>query len=89
MLESHYYTLVEHVAQGTVIQNHDLTEVWLYRAEILDERPMPKRTMLSIVTSREKLPFRFKPVDDWVGILLHRCREDNQVEPFANLCRLS
>ena len=79
---------MEHVAEGAVIQNHNFTEVWLYRAEILDERPVPKRTMLSIVTSREKLPFRFEPVDYWVGILLDGRCEDHQVEPFTNLGQL-
>ena len=54
-------------------------------AEIFDICPIAKSAMLSIVSTREVLPFLFEPVDDRIGILLHGGSEHNQVIPFAHL----
>lgn len=78
-------TLVKHVAQRTVIQNQDLAQVRLHRAQVLDECPVPERAVLPVVPSAEELPFRLKPVDHRVGVLLHAGGEDDQVVPLAYL----
>jgi hypothetical protein len=48
-------TLVEHVAQRAIVQNHHLTQVRLNRAQILDERAMSVCTVLPVVSARKEL----------------------------------
>ena len=64
-------TLVEHVAQRTIVQNHDLAEVGFDRAQILDKGTVTECTMLPIKPPREELSFLLEPVDHRIGILLH------------------
>ncbi len=52
-------TLVEHVAERAVVQDHYLAQVWLDRAQILDESSVSECTMLPIITGREEFPLRF------------------------------
>lgn len=49
------HTLVKHVAQWTIIQYHDLTEIRLYRAQVLDEGTLAKCTVLAVVAAGEEL----------------------------------
>ena len=79
------HTLVKHVAQRAVVQDHDLAQVGLDRTQVLDERPVSERTVLAVEPVGEVLSFRLEPVDHRVGILLHRRREDHQVEPLGYL----
>lgn len=78
-------TLVEHVAERTVVQYHHLAQIRLDRAEILNERPVPERAMLPVVPCRKEFPLRLEPVDDRIRVFLYRSREHNEVEPFAHL----
>jgi hypothetical protein len=48
---------MKHVAQWTIVQNHNLAEVWLNRAQVFDERPVPICTMLTIESTRKEFPF--------------------------------
>ena len=76
---------MEHVAQRTIVQNHDLAQVWFYRAQILDERPVPERAVLPVVPRRKVLAVHLEPVDDGVGVFLHGGGEDDKIVPFAYL----
>lgn len=78
-------TLMEHVAERAIVQDHDLTQVGLDSTQILDEGAVPECTVLPVVPCREEFPFRFQPVDYWVSIFLNRGREYNEVEPLADL----
>jgi len=52
-------TLVEHVAQRAIVQNHNLAQVRLYRAQILDVGAVPVCTVLTVVSTREEFTFLF------------------------------
>lgn len=78
-------TFVEDIAHGTVINDHDLAQVGFNLGQVLDISPIAKRAVLPIVSSREVLALHFQPVNNRVGIFLHRGREYNQVVPFTNL----
>jgi len=69
-------TLVKDVAHGAVINNHDPAEIRLNLGQILDVSPIAKRAVLPVVPSCKVLALRLQPVDYWVGIFLHRRRED-------------
>lgn len=79
------HTLVEHVAERTVVKNHDLAKIRLDRAEILDECSMAECTMLAVVSPGEVFSFRLQKVNDRVGIFLDRSSKDNEVVPFGHL----
>jgi hypothetical protein len=44
-------TLVKHVAQRTIVQYHNLTEIWFHRAQVFDKGALPKCTMLAVVAA--------------------------------------
>ena len=64
-------TFVQNVAHGAVVQDHDLAQVWLYLAEILDVCAVPKGAMLTVVPRAEVLAFLLKVIDDWVCVFLY------------------
>ena len=76
---------MKHIAQGTVIKNHDLTQVRLYLSKILDVGPVAECAVLSVVSSGEVLALNLQPVNDGISILLHRSSEDDQIVPLADL----
>lgn len=76
---------VENVANGTVVENHHLAKVWLNSAKIFDVRSVAVCTVLAVVAGGEVFALEFKPIDDWIGVLLDRCCKDNEVVPFADL----
>lgn len=78
-------TLMEHIAQWAVVQDHYLAQVRLDSTQILDEGAMTESAVLAVVAGGEELALRLQPVNDWVGVLLHRGREHNQIVPFAYL----
>jgi hypothetical protein len=64
-------TLMEHVAQWTVVQNHDFTQVRLNRAQIFDERTMAECTVLPVVSTRKELALLLQVVYHWICVFLH------------------
>lgn len=78
-------TFVENVAHGTVVQNHDFTQIWLHLSEILDVCSVAEGAVLAVVTTCKVLALDFQPVNNWVGVLLNRGCEDDEVVPFGNL----
>ena len=76
---------MKHIAQRAIIEDHDLAEVGLDGAEVLDERAVSEGAVLSVVPRREELALRLQPVDHGIRVLLHRRREHHQVEPLADL----
>jgi hypothetical protein len=52
-------TLMEHITQGTIIQNHDLAQVWLNGAQVLDESAMSVGTMLAVISTRKEFALLF------------------------------
>jgi hypothetical protein len=45
------------IAQRAVVQNHDLAQIWLNRAQIFDEGTISICTVLAIVSTRKELAF--------------------------------
>ena len=80
---------MEHVTQRAIVQDHNLAQIGLHRAEILDECSLSVCAVLPVIPPREELPLLFEPVDNGVRILLDRRREDDKVEPFAYLSTTS
>lgn len=78
------FTFMEYVAQRAVVQYHDLAQIWFHGAKVLDIRPIPEGTMLSVVARRKVLSLLLKPIDDGICVFLDRGRKDNKVIPFAN-----
>jgi hypothetical protein len=78
-------TWVKYVTNGAVIKNHDPAQIRLDLGEILDVDPIAKCAVLSIVSSSEVLALNLQPVDDRIGILLHRGGENDQIVPFTDL----
>jgi hypothetical protein len=76
---------MEHVTNRAVIKYHDLAQIRLDLGKILDVGPVTERAVLSIVSSREILALDLQPVDDRVGVLLHRGGEYDQIVPFTDL----
>ena len=73
----HCLTFVENVAHGAVINDHDFAQIRLDLGQILDISPVAKGAMLPIIAARKVLALCFKPIDDGVGIFLHRRSEDD------------
>lgn len=63
-------TLVEYVADRTVIEDHDLGQIRLNTAQILDVCAVSKGAMLSVVPAYKVLALLLQPVDDRIRILL-------------------
>jgi hypothetical protein len=80
---------MEDVAQRAVVKYHDLAEIRLDLGKIFDVSPIAERTVLPIVASHEVFTLDFQPVNDWIGVLLHRSSEDDQVVPFTDLTTAS
>jgi hypothetical protein len=78
-------TFVEDVAHGAVINDHDLAQIGLHLCQILDVSPIAKRAVLPIVSACKVLALCFEPINDGIGILLHRGSKDDEIIPFANL----
>ena len=78
-------TLVKDVAHGTIIDDHDSAEIRLNLGQIFDISPVAERAVLPVVPSRKVLALRLQPVNNWVGVLLHGRREDDQIVPFTHL----
>lgn len=64
-------TFVQNVAHGAVVQDHDLAQIWLDLAKILDVCTVPKSAMLTVISRAEVLPFLLKVIDDWVCVFLY------------------
>lgn len=77
-------TFMKHVTHRTVVQDQDLTEVWLHAAQVFNIRPIPIRTMLAVVAGGEKFALLLQPVNDRVGVFLHAGCKDDKLEPFAH-----
>lgn len=73
------------VACWTIIHNHDPAEVWLHTTEILDVIAATECAMLPIIPANEVFSILLKPVDDGVGVFLHRSGKDDEFVPFADL----
>lgn len=76
---------MEHVAKRAIIQDHDLTQIGLDSAQVLDKGTVPECAVLPVVPCREELPLRFQPIDHRISIFLNRGREYHEVEPLADL----
>ena len=76
---------MKHVAQRTVVQNHNLAKVWFNRAQIFDEGAVPECTMLTVISTRKEFALLLQPVNDRIGVFLDRSSENNEVIPFADL----
>ena len=51
--------LVKHVAQRAIVQYHDLAQVWLNGAQILDKGAVAESTMLTIISTGEEFALLF------------------------------
>lgn len=78
---------MEYVTNGAVIKNHDLAQIRLDLGKVLDVGPVTERAVLSIVSPSKVFAFDFQPVDDRVGVLLHRGGEYDEIVPFTDLTR--
>lgn len=78
-------TLVKHIAQRTIVKNHNFAEIWFNRAQIFDERSIPICTMLAVESTRKEFPLLLQPIYDRIRVLLNRSSENNKIIPFANL----
>jgi hypothetical protein len=76
---------VENIAHGTVIQDHDFAQVGFDLCQILDVCAIAKCAVLAVVSAAKVFPLAFDPVNDGICVLLHRCSENNEIVPFANL----
>lgn len=80
-------TWVKHIAQGAVIENHDFTEIRLDLSKILDVGPVTESAVLPVVSSDKILALHLQPVDDGIGVFLHRGGEYNEIVPFTDLAQ--
>lgn len=78
---------MKNVAHGAIVYDHNLTQVWLDLSQVFNVCPIPEGAMLSIIPSSKVFALYFKPVDDGVGVLLHRRRKNNQIVPFTDLAK--
>jgi hypothetical protein len=76
---------VENIAHGTVVEDHDFTQVGFDLCQILDVCAIAKCAVLAVVSAAEVFAFAFDPVNDGICVLLHRCSENNEIVPFADL----
>jgi len=70
-LNGYCIILMKHITQWAIIQNHDLAEVGLDGAQILDEGAVAIRTVLAIEAAGEEFALPLEPVDNRVCVLLH------------------
>lgn len=75
-------------AYRTVVQDHDLAQIRLHLTEIFYVGTIAESAVLTIISRAEILAFTFQPVDDWVGVFLHRGSEDDKIVPFAHLSEI-
>lgn len=78
-------TFVKDIAHWAVVQYHYFAEIRLNSTQILDICTIPERAMLAVISTHKVGSFALKPVDHWIGILLHTSSEDNKFEPLADL----
>lgn len=76
---------MENIAHGTVVEDHDFTQVRLDLCQVFDVCAITEGAVLAVVSAAKVLAFAFDPIDDGICILLHRCSEDYKVVPFTNL----
>jgi hypothetical protein len=76
---------VENIAHRTVVKDHDFTQVGFDLCQILDVCAIAKCAVLAVVSAAEVFAFAFDPVNDGICVLLHRCSENNEIVPFADL----
>jgi hypothetical protein len=81
------HTFMKNVAHGAIVYNHNFAQVWLDLSQVFDVCPIPESAMLPIIPPSKVFALYFKPVDDRVGVLLHRCRKNNQIVPFTDLVK--
>jgi hypothetical protein len=68
---------MEDITQRAIIKDHDLTQVGLYRAQILDICPISECAMLPVVPPRKVLSLLLQPINDRICILLDRSSKYN------------
>ncbi len=78
-------TFVKYITRRTIVHNNDLAEIGFNGTQVLDVIASTKGTVLTIVASDEVFPILLEPVDDRIGVLLHRGCEDDEFVPFAYL----
>jgi hypothetical protein len=76
---------VEYIAHGAVVEDHDFTQVGFDLCQILDVCAIAKCAVLAVVSAAKVFAFTFDPVDDGICVLLHRCSENDEIVPFADL----
>jgi hypothetical protein len=76
---------VENIAHGTVVENHDFTQVRLDLCQIFDVCAISERAVLAVVSATKVFAFAFNPIDDGICVFLNRCSKDYEIVPFANL----
>lgn len=81
------HTFMEDIAHRAIVQNHHFAQIWLYRAEVFDVRPVAQRAVLPVVPALEVLALLLEPVDHRVGILLNTSCEDDEFIPLGNLAQ--
>lgn len=69
-------TFMKDIADRTIVQDHDFTQIWLHLAQILDVSPVAVCTVLPVVPRREVFTLELEPVDDGVCIFLDGGGED-------------
>jgi hypothetical protein len=84
-----WLTFVENIAHGAVVENHDFAEVGLDLGEVFDVCAIAERAVLAVVSSCKVLALHLEPVDDGVGVFLHRRGEDDEVVPLGYLVELA
>lgn len=78
---------MKNIAHRTVVENHDLTQVWFYLCQILYICTIAECAVLTIVSAAEVFAFAFNPINDRISVFLYRRGEHNQIIPFANLMK--
>lgn len=78
-------TFLKNVAHGAVINDHDFAQVGLDLSQVFDVSAIPEIAMLSVVPSYKVLALHLEPIDDGVGVFLHRGCKSNQIIPLTDL----
>ena len=78
------HTLMKYVTHWTIIQNHNFAQIRFNARQVLDVRPIPKRTVLAIVPTNEKFPLLFQPVNHRICVLLNASRKHDELVPLAD-----
>jgi hypothetical protein len=76
---------MKHIAQRAIVDDHDFTQIWFDRSQVFNVCSVSLSAVLSVEAAAEVLALEFEPIDDWVGVFLHRRREDYQIIPFRYL----